>query len=509
MPEVTAYRRDIAMAGLPVPSPAPISDADYEAIEAAVVETTRGRWFLAEYARRNRHAETTGLIDALQRIEAKIDAPRHDPQLDRVRMSIMEMAQAIARTKDEIAAIKPTQEVEGRFGEATEELDAIVTTTETATDDILRAAEQIQEVAWTLRERGFEGPICDMLDERATDIYTACSFQDLTGQRTRKVISVLRYLEARINAMIDIWGVEGASPQRAEQTSKAAESDDVPLGRKLAHGPARLGEGLVQTVVDTMLAPDDSADDEFSGLSIDDIMAAEVAEFAAVSIHDAKAPAPEAPLDEAPEHAPADDLADDLAEDLTAADIPALNAADERAEIELAEIELAEVELAEVIEAADETVEPVAAEPAAEPEDVEVVDIEAIGAIADAPPVEAAASETAGESFEIDVVALAALESPAYAVEPVPHAADAPSIATDLDLRISDVLAPDALDELIAVDVPVSETDHEPGQEAADAPAKAEAPIVPALPPAESSAVRLSTTDIDQLTPTERTALFT
>ena len=40
------------------PAPMPLTDADYEAIEAAVVETNRGRWFLAEYARRNRHADT-------------------------------------------------------------------------------------------------------------------------------------------------------------------------------------------------------------------------------------------------------------------------------------------------------------------------------------------------------------------------------------------------------------------------------------------------------------------
>ena len=38
--------------------------------------------------------------------------------------------------------------------------------------------------------------------------YTACSFQDITGQRTEKVVNVLRFIEQRINAMIEIWGVE-------------------------------------------------------------------------------------------------------------------------------------------------------------------------------------------------------------------------------------------------------------------------------------------------------------
>jgi hypothetical protein len=53
-----------------MPSPVPpLSDADYQAIEAAVMETTRGRWFLAEYARRNRHADTEMLLGALARLE--------------------------------------------------------------------------------------------------------------------------------------------------------------------------------------------------------------------------------------------------------------------------------------------------------------------------------------------------------------------------------------------------------------------------------------------------------
>lgn len=51
-----------------------LSTADYESIEAAVMETARGRWFLGEYARRLRAAETQAILAALDRIESKIDA---------------------------------------------------------------------------------------------------------------------------------------------------------------------------------------------------------------------------------------------------------------------------------------------------------------------------------------------------------------------------------------------------------------------------------------------------
>jgi hypothetical protein len=54
------------MASFPPP---PLSAGDYQAIEAAVMETARGRWFLAEYARRNRQADTAMLLAALTRLE--------------------------------------------------------------------------------------------------------------------------------------------------------------------------------------------------------------------------------------------------------------------------------------------------------------------------------------------------------------------------------------------------------------------------------------------------------
>ena len=40
----------------------PLSETDYEAIAAAVMETARGRWFMAEFAKRNRQADTEQVL---------------------------------------------------------------------------------------------------------------------------------------------------------------------------------------------------------------------------------------------------------------------------------------------------------------------------------------------------------------------------------------------------------------------------------------------------------------
>ena len=44
------------------------------------------------------------------------------------------------------------------------------------------------------------------IQERVLQIYEACNFQDLTGQRITKVVNVLRFIEDRVNRMMEIWG---------------------------------------------------------------------------------------------------------------------------------------------------------------------------------------------------------------------------------------------------------------------------------------------------------------
>jgi chemotaxis protein CheZ len=227
----------------------PLDDQDYAAIEAAVMETDRGRWFLSEYARRNRHAETEGLLESLGRIERAVSHTRESGDLDRFRLDVLEMSRAIARTRAEIAAIKPP-ESDGRILEASGELDSIVSATEYATGEILAAAERVQEVAWTLREAGAEAGACDQIDHNAVAIYTSCSFQDLTAQRTRKVIDILAFLETRVNAMADIW--EFAAEDAADDAQK--EGKELETAQSAA---AFAVEPISQADVDFMLVEEE------------------------------------------------------------------------------------------------------------------------------------------------------------------------------------------------------------------------------------------------------------
>src|ERR1700686_4244299 len=52
------------------------NEEDYEAIREAFMETSRGRWFLGEYAKRNRNADTRMVLDAVARVEENLAAQR-------------------------------------------------------------------------------------------------------------------------------------------------------------------------------------------------------------------------------------------------------------------------------------------------------------------------------------------------------------------------------------------------------------------------------------------------
>jgi len=263
-----------------------IGEAEYQTLEQTLMESDRGRRFLKEFLNRNKTPETTEILGAIHRLEKVVTRQRKVPDLDKIRLDIADMHEAIERTKAEIANIKQEGDESNRFVDASHELDAIVTQTEGATQSILEAAEQIQEKAWVLRENGADDATCDDIDAKATEIFMACSFQDLTGQRTNKVVQVLRYLESRINLMINIWGIEELE---AEDTAGPVDSrPDAHLlnGPQLAGGVSQnnvdelfsasddvFDAAMKETKADTAIEPPAAAETHASDADVDAIMA--------------------------------------------------------------------------------------------------------------------------------------------------------------------------------------------------------------------------------------------
>ena len=116
--------------------------------------------------------------------------------------------EAINRTKREIATLHVSGCNGHELSRVTNELDAVVFGTEQATENILAAAEAIDERAGNLaaKLKGDDQGLANDIQDQIVQIFEACNFQDLTGQRITKVVGTLRFVEERIVKMMDIWG---------------------------------------------------------------------------------------------------------------------------------------------------------------------------------------------------------------------------------------------------------------------------------------------------------------
>lgn len=164
-----------------------------------------------------------------------------------LRRELMEMAASIEQARREVAALRPADGGGDKILSATNELDAIVISTERASFEILNAAERLMDLAGKLRAAGADPGLCGEIDDEVNNIFTACSFQDLTGQRTSKVVNALRYIEQRVIAMINIWGEDGLAGMAVPE-----ENTDKRPDAHLLNGPQLDGLGVSQADVDSM-----------------------------------------------------------------------------------------------------------------------------------------------------------------------------------------------------------------------------------------------------------------
>ncbi len=157
--------------------------------------------------------------------------------------------QYIQRVRQEIAAISRPADEDHGFDSMADQLDAIVTATEKATNTIMATMEKndavIDELRPTLSDDS-QGALLDQLSQNGATVFEACSFQDITGQRISKVVKSVAYVEARVGALIDIWGK--SELDKVEVRLEHEKSED----EKLLNGPQDAGKALAQAEIDAL-----------------------------------------------------------------------------------------------------------------------------------------------------------------------------------------------------------------------------------------------------------------
>lgn len=171
------------------------------------------------------------------------------PELATLREQLGGLKASIDDTKKEIAAVRHPDASDDRLTSAAMELDAIVKSAEDATHNILSATEDIEDKLASIRDRVGDVKALAVFDEISNltiKIFENCNFQDITGQRTNKVVKTIYFLEDRIMTMIDIWGgVE-------EFKEMTHEQEELDADAKLLEGPQHEGAGVSQDDIDAL-----------------------------------------------------------------------------------------------------------------------------------------------------------------------------------------------------------------------------------------------------------------
>ncbi|BCB20637.1 hypothetical protein [Bosea sp. ANAM02] len=187
----------------------PLSQADYEAIEAAVMETARGRWFMVEYAKRNRQADTLQLLGAIQRIERVVGLGVQETSRE---ANLIEAAALISDLRTDLERIS---------GKAEARSSGLAAQIEKAAGTVLAATESIQEAAWGLRETGADTEACDALDRRAAEISTAIGVVDSVVQRIDKIADTIAMLDSSLRAFGEVSRESSVSFETMAATAAA------------------------------------------------------------------------------------------------------------------------------------------------------------------------------------------------------------------------------------------------------------------------------------------------
>jgi chemotaxis protein CheZ len=172
---------------------------------------------------------------------------------------VEELGRVIASAKREIAALRVDDINESHIPFATDELDAIVAHTATATDRILEVCETLDGVAAAL-SRDVGGAMgtdaASKLQVATTCIYEACSFQDITGQRITKVVAALKLIEAKVASIVATFGRDetdaGSNPHQSSTPTAMPAAASTESG--LLNGPQLPALAMDQTDIDRLLA---------------------------------------------------------------------------------------------------------------------------------------------------------------------------------------------------------------------------------------------------------------
>ena len=234
-------------------SPITALTADYDAIERAIRETSRGRWFLACYLQRNRAAETKMLLDAIAKLESAMRDNGHVVEALNPVDAMVSLREAIGQARGDIADMPALGGETAQLPLRRFSFESIPAAVADQTQAIRDAAANIQSAAYAMQAAGVFQGVARQMVERAQEIEHACSAQDAAINRAGRMASLLSEIEAELMALFD------------------EEQDEPPFGEgpigeiRQFFGPRDKDRAIPDVVMEELSAVlgDQQRDDEF------------------------------------------------------------------------------------------------------------------------------------------------------------------------------------------------------------------------------------------------------
>jgi chemotaxis protein CheZ len=188
--------------------------------------------------------ERDKVVKLINSVIAKVEHAG-DPERDHIYTELKSLKDIIDKARAELRSAN-LGDIKGmHIPTATDELDAIVKSTEGATMQIFSGCEEIERAL-----PGVDEHHRNAIQSGVTKIYEACSFQDLTGQRITKVLKSIREIEAKVNAILKAFGGSDVVTSGAGDTRMGDAA--------LMNGPQLPGQGVSQEDIDKLLAEFDN-----------------------------------------------------------------------------------------------------------------------------------------------------------------------------------------------------------------------------------------------------------